>query len=164
MPMPLWNGLWPALGQLDIGLSRLPAFENFHHGGKGPDRPFSLDRRHWRLLAWRAFGLGLLGHGDQNHVRPQPSSGSVVEKKGPGPHEAHGERPRAFNPTPGAAVLFRAKPPPAWAERPQCRRSRATKLAAITKLQAIEQIILYRNSQPPSPKPVPRQLQARIAR
>jgi hypothetical protein len=34
----------------------------------------------------------------------------------------------------------------------------------ITKLQAIEQYILYRNSQPPAPKPVPRQSQARTAR
>jgi methyl-accepting chemotaxis protein len=33
----------------------------------------------------------------------------------------------------------------------------------VAKLQAIEQYILYRNSQPPLPKPVPRQLQARTA-
>jgi len=34
----------------------------------------------------------------------------------------------------------------------------------ITKLQAIEQYILYKNSEPPAPKPVPRPSQARTAR
>jgi peptidoglycan hydrolase CwlO-like protein len=34
----------------------------------------------------------------------------------------------------------------------------------ITKLQAIEQYILYKNSETPAPKPVPRQSQARASR
>jgi hypothetical protein len=34
----------------------------------------------------------------------------------------------------------------------------------ITKLQTIEQYILYKNSEPPAPKPVPRPSQARTAR
>jgi len=79
-----------------IGLSRLPAFEDFHHRRKGPAWP-SLDR--WRRrLAGRIFGLlAHVGTGitsDAPAFRdPEDGPGQVSVRRGREPHARIQRRP-----------------------------------------------------------------------
>jgi hypothetical protein len=87
---PFFWGTMTQLGIIDM--SSHPAFENFHHGGKGPDGPF-LDRWRWRLSAWRA--VAMLGHAGPSpskyaaNLEPRPSVSGCPQ--GPGPREARSQ-------------------------------------------------------------------------